>query len=55
MNYTKKSFAVGAPGTKEYAENWERTFRPVEPPIIAKACPVCGSFEHEKHEPEHKP
>lgn len=54
MNYTKKSFAVGAPGTKEYAENWERTFRAVEPP---KACPVCGSFEHEKHEqpPEPKP
>lgn len=27
MNYTKKSFTVGAPGTKSYADNWERTFR----------------------------
>ena len=28
MNYTKKSFTVTAPGTDQYRENWERTFRP---------------------------
>jgi hypothetical protein len=27
MNYTKKSFTVTQPGTKTYAENWEKTFR----------------------------
>lgn len=27
MNYTNKSFSVTSPGTKEYADNWERTFR----------------------------
>jgi hypothetical protein len=27
MNYTKKSFSVAGPGTKKYADNWERTFR----------------------------
>lgn len=27
MNYTKKSFSVTSPGTKTYAENWDRTFR----------------------------
>jgi len=27
MNYTRKSFTVAGPGTKEYADNWERTFR----------------------------
>ncbi len=27
MNYTKKSFSVTGPGTKSYADNWERTFR----------------------------
>lgn len=27
MNYKNKSFAVGAPGTPAYRDNWERTFR----------------------------
>ncbi len=27
MNYTKKSFQVNAPGTQEYADRWEQTFR----------------------------
>jgi len=27
MHYTKKSFSVNAPGSKSYADNWERTFR----------------------------
>jgi len=26
-NFTKKSFSVGAPGTEQYRQNWERTFR----------------------------
>lgn len=25
--FTQKSFAVHAPGSKQYADNWERTFR----------------------------
>lgn len=29
MNYTKKSFTVTQPGTKSYADNWEKTFRPM--------------------------
>lgn len=32
MNYTNKSFNVCAPGTDQYRENWERTFR----------TPACG-------------
>ena len=31
MNYTKKSFTVNAPGTKTYADNWEKTFRTAVP------------------------
>lgn len=27
MKYASKSFSVSSPGTKEYADNWERTFR----------------------------
>ncbi len=27
MNYSRKSFTVATPGTKSYADNWERTFR----------------------------
>jgi len=27
MNYTKKSFTITQPGTKTYADNWEKTFR----------------------------
>jgi len=35
MNYTKKSFSVGAPGTDTYRDNWERTFRPQK---------ICGEI-----------
>ncbi len=31
--FTQKSFSVGAPSTKTYADNWERIFGP-------KTCPV---------------
>jgi len=70
MKYTQKSFSVASPGTREYADNWERTFRGITVPeetsavlsspmynitMPAKACPVCGSYEHQQHEPEHKP
>jgi hypothetical protein len=40
MNYTKKSFSVNAPGSKSYAENWERTFRGE-----LKPTPCCGTME----------
>lgn len=35
MNYTKKSFQVNAPGTRTYADNWERTFRKPAPALPA--------------------
>lgn len=37
MNYTKKSFSVNAPGSKTYADNWERTFRGGPEPLL-KTC-----------------
>jgi len=30
MKYTQSSFSVGAPGTDQYRENWERTFGKVQ-------------------------
>ncbi len=53
MNYTKKSFTIAGKGTKQYADNWERTFRlangdttATEPsPTVAvpPACLNCGT------------
>jgi len=59
MNYTKKSFSVASPGTREYADNWERTFRPPPPepecncfvPELEGAgmhSPKCNVFANEK-------
>lgn len=38
--FTQKSFTVAAPGTKEYADNWERTFRGVRGSLLCGACPA---------------
>lgn len=43
--FTQKSFSVTGPGTKEYADNWERTFRgPVEK--RPQICPTCGRLPY---------
>lgn len=31
MKYQNRSFTVASPGTQEYADRWERTFRPAVP------------------------
>lgn len=41
MNYTNKSFSVGAVDTTEYRDNWERTFRRQE------QTPECRDGEHD--------
>ncbi len=50
MNYTKKSFTVAGPGTKQYDENWERTFRgkahPDDVEVSIPRCPTCDQYKH---------
>lgn len=36
MKYTEKRFSVASPGTQQYADNWEATFRKPGP------CNHCG-------------
>lgn len=42
MNYKNKTFAVGAPGTAAYRDNWERTFRGESVNTPAVHCDRCG-------------
>jgi hypothetical protein len=68
MNYTKKSFSVTAPGSQQYRDNWERTFRPkrkvlrclycdqlkfrLEARGALGSCPSSRKFGHEFTETE---
>lgn len=40
MNYTRRSFTVGAPATREYADNYERIFRQGHDGPVASAEPT---------------
>lgn len=46
MNYTKKSFSVTGPGTKTYADNWERTFRRLPDGPEVPSEPLCATCGH---------
>lgn len=41
--FTQKSFTVAAPGTKEYADNWERTFRGCTVKAVGVEVGCCGA------------
>lgn len=42
MEYTKKSFTVGALPTEQYRSEWERIFRAPKP--MPRSCPKCASL-----------
>ena len=46
MKYTQKSFSVASPGTREYADNWERTFRSPSPELQAAAKAASERIVH---------
>lgn len=47
MNYTRKSFTVGVPISKEYAERWERTFRGELPRHRRSDGEFCAYLAHD--------
>lgn len=50
MNYTKKSFSVTAPGSQQYRDNWERTFRGEVEPTPSECRPGKPFMKADYHE-----
>ncbi len=52
MKYTQKSFSVSSPGSKSYADNWERTFRPAESGEVRIFASSTAADTHYPPDPE---